>query len=148
MTTDRGHVVQKVLTPPDTARVQVSFRRFGRTDRRALARFGPMAIRRGGKTAIELFLVCRLSHATAASLRVLRCSTPGPGPGQSSSASGCLPLVQAMPSRRLSEVGFQSCAPGNAGPSTFNGVRITSSPKGSWIITPRPIATPYRGRMI
>ena len=42
---------------------------------------------------------------------------------------------QPTPSRPLSEAGFPSCAPGNAGPSTFNGVRITSSRKGSWIIT-------------
>ncbi len=35
MTTDLGHAVPKALTPPGTAEVRVSFRRFGRSDRRA-----------------------------------------------------------------------------------------------------------------
>ena len=35
----------------------------------------------------------------------------------------------------LRKVGFHSCAPGKAGPSTLNGTQITSSLKGSWIIT-------------
>jgi hypothetical protein len=38
MTSDRWHVVRKVLSPPDTVEVRVSFRRFGRSDpKRALA---------------------------------------------------------------------------------------------------------------
>src|SRR5208283_6122083 len=62
-------------------------------------------------------------------------SIPGPVPGPSSSASGRLYPEQPTPSPPLSEVGFPSCAPGNAEPSTFNGVWITSSLKGSWINT-------------
>ena len=38
-------------------------------------------------------------------------------------------------SRPLNEPELHSCAPGNAGLSTFNGLLITSSLKGSWTLT-------------
>jgi len=71
---------------------------------------------------------------TAVRPRTRRCSTPGQGRGPSSSARGCLPRERATRSCLWNVAGFPCCAPGSAGPSTFNGTRITSSRKASWII--------------
>ncbi len=73
----------------------------------------------------------------AARPSIPRGSTPGPGHAPSSSASALCLAAAPTPLRPSSEAAFPSCAPGDAGPSIFDGARIISSPKGSWIITIR-----------
>jgi hypothetical protein len=54
LTDHHGLKLVPFVDPTDARKATV--RRFGRSDRRALARFGPMAIRRGDKRPLELFL--------------------------------------------------------------------------------------------
>jgi len=60
--------------------------------------------------------------------------SPGPRPRAVRVSQRSSPLERPTPSRPLSESGTHDYAPGNAGPSTFNGLRIASSLKASWMI--------------